>query len=343
MQSQHVIPSAVPIVVCGRTGLIGHHSGHLRSDWLKLEPLALDNPRSPIPLTRWRLLPLSRSVESSPVIYMCRVNSVCMCACVESKSQNTFSILSNFIKRCAHYKRVRPGTFRRFRVARLWQSRCSGTSVGRVLEVALSGPSPSVVVDDGAAFVDLEYGLEFAVDDHVHGLRKRRRKVYLDAEITLSNQVEATAIAGVGCQIETEEGVAVTEVKKKVWFYIALYPVHLTAQSALHFPPLADLFIPTPFSASLGSILAMQQLRNDYSLRFPPLSIARYSFKQLSRLRRREVKENAQTSKRYQRGFEPGLSRLRVRHSTTEPSRSNRHASTRCLHPGRVYRWRRTG
>ena len=46
------------------------------------------------------------------------------------------------------------------------------------------------------------------------------------------------------------------ELKKKVWFYIALYPVHWTAQSALHFPPLADLFIPTPFSASLGSILA---------------------------------------------------------------------------------------
>ena len=84
----------------------------------------------------------------------------------------------------------------------------------------------------------------------------------------------------------------------KVWFYIALYPVRWSAQSALHFPPLADLFIPTPFSASLGSILAMQQLRNDYSLTFPPLSIARYSFIQLSRLRRRKVKENAQTSKR---------------------------------------------
>ena len=66
----------------------------------------------------------------------------------------------------------------------------------------------------------------------------------------------------------------------------------------------------------------MQQLRNDYSLTFPPLSIARYSFIQLSRLKRREVKENAQTSKRYQRGFEPGLSRLRVRHSTTEPPRT---------------------
>ena len=70
------------------------------------------------------------------------------------------------------------------------------------------------------------------------------------------------------------------------------------SKNALHFPPLADLFIPTPFSASLGSILAMQQLRNDYSLTFPPLSIAMYSFIQLSRLRRREVKENAQTLKR---------------------------------------------
>ena len=118
---------------------------------------------------------------------------------------------------------------------------------------------------------------------------------------------------------------SILKVKVKVWFYIALYPVHWTAQSALHFPPLADLFIPTPFSAYLGSILAMQQLRNDYSFTFPPLSIARYSFIQLSRLRRREVKENAQTSKRYQRGFEPGLSRLRVRHSTTEPPRSTIH------------------
>ena len=71
--------------------------------------------------------------------------------------------------------------------------------MGRVLEVALSGSSPSVGVYDVAAFVDLEYGLELAVDDHVHGLRKRRRKVYLDVEITLSNQVEATSVAGVGC------------------------------------------------------------------------------------------------------------------------------------------------
>ena len=71
--------------------------------------------------------------------------------------------------------------------------------MGRTLEVALSGPSPSVGVDGVAPFVDLENGLEFTIDDHVHGLRKRCRKVYLDAEITLSNQVETTSVAGVGC------------------------------------------------------------------------------------------------------------------------------------------------
>ena len=72
---------------------------------------------------------------------------------------------------------------------------------------------------------------------------------------------------------------------KKGSFYIAQYPVRLTAQSALHFlPSLTDLFIPTPFSASPGSILARQQLRaKTKSLTFPPLSIVRYSFIQLSR------------------------------------------------------------
>ena len=68
-------------------------------------------------------------------------------------------------------------------------------------------------------------------------------------------------------------------------FYIAQYPVRWTAQSALHFlPSLTDLFIPTPFSASPGSILARQQLRaKTKSITFPPLSIVRYSFIQLSR------------------------------------------------------------
>ena len=75
------------------------------------------------------------------------------------------------------------------------------------------------------------------------------------------------------------------KVKKKGSFYIAQYPVRWPAQSASHFlPSLTDLFIPTPFSASPGSILARQQLRaKTKSLTFPPLSIAWYSFIQLSR------------------------------------------------------------
>ena len=77
----------------------------------------------------------------------------------------------------------------------------------------------------------------------------------------------------------------ILDIVKKGSFYIAQYPVRCTAQSALHFlPSLTDLFIPTPFSACPGSILAMQQLRATTKSRtFPPLSIARYSFIQLSR------------------------------------------------------------
>ena len=85
-------------------------------------------------------------------------------------------------------------------------------------------------------------------------------------------------------QQNTTIGATDKQIKVKVCFYIAEYPVRWTAQIALHFlPSLTDLFIPTPFSASPGSILAMQQLRaTTKSLAFPPLSIARYSFIQLS-------------------------------------------------------------
>ena len=112
---------------------------------------------------------------------------------------------------------------------------------------------------------------------------------------------------------------------KVVFFYIAQYPVRWTAQSASHFlPSLTDLFIPTPFSASPGSILARQQLRaKTKSLTFPPLSIARYSFIQLSeqgRLWSERKMPNLRNGSKG--GFEPGLSRLRVRHSTTELLRS---------------------
>ena len=98
--------------------------------------------------------------------------------------------------------------------------------------------------------------------------------------------------------------------KGKGSFYIAQYPVRWTAQSALHFlPSLTDLFIPKPFSASPGSILAMQQFRaTTKSLTFTPLSIARYSFIQLSRQGRqwREGKM-ANLPNGSKGGFEPGL------------------------------------
>ena len=72
--------------------------------------------------------------------------------------------------------------------------------------------------------------------------------------------------------------------KGKGTFYIAQYPVRWTAQSALHFfaSPGRPVHSDTN-SASPGSILARQQLRaKAKSLTFPPLSIARYSFIQLS-------------------------------------------------------------
>ena len=48
------------------------------------------------------------------------------------------------------------------------------------------------------------------------------------------------------------------------------------------FPPLADLFISTPTRLLLKALSHAAITRNDYSLTFPPRSIARYSFMQLS-------------------------------------------------------------
>ena len=74
----------------------------------------------------------------------------------------------------------------------------SDTSAGPVPEVVIYGRSPSVVVDDIATFVDLEHGLEFTVDDYVHGMFQCGCKVHLDAEITLSCQMKTTTVATVG-------------------------------------------------------------------------------------------------------------------------------------------------
>ena len=61
-----------------------------------------------------------------------------------------------------------------------------------------------------------------------------------------------------------------------------VYPVRWTAQSALHVSSPGRPVHSDTNSAYLGSILDMQQLLNDYSLTFPPLSIPINSFIQLS-------------------------------------------------------------
>ena len=86
-----------------------------------------------------------------------------------------------------------------------------------------------------------------------------------------------------------------------VCLYKAQYPVRWTAQSALHVTPWQTCSFrhQLDFSGKHSSHAAITS--EDYSLTFPPLSISRYSFIQLSELGHRGENENAQTSKRYQR------------------------------------------
>ena len=72
----------------------------------------------------------------------------------------------------------------------------------------------------------------------------------------------------------------------EVCFYKAQYryPVCLTAQMALHFTTLADLFILTPMRLLWEAFSHDEIPGKDYSLTFSPLSIARYSLIQLSEL-----------------------------------------------------------
>ena len=69
--------------------------------------------------------------------------------------------------------------------------------------------------------------------------------------------------------------------------YIAQYPVRRTTQIALHFTPWQ-----LDFSGKRSSHAAIT--RGDYSLTFPPPSIAKYSFMQLRELGHRGENENAQ-------------------------------------------------
>ena len=79
---------------------------------------------------------------------------------------------------------------------------------------------------------------------------------------------------------------------KKVSFYKAQYPVLKTAQSALRFTSLTDLFDHTP-SLLLweASSYMLQLMREGCSYTHPPLSIDRYSFIQLIELEQCRVEK----------------------------------------------------
>ena len=88
--------------------------------------------------------------------------------------------------------------------------------------------SISVVVDDVAALVDFEHGLELGVGDDVHSGRQRVTGIHLDAQVALLYWMEAGAIAFVGGQVKIEEGVAVPEVAVKQ--SVPLVLPHLTGR-----------------------------------------------------------------------------------------------------------------
>ena len=83
--------------------------------------------------------------------------------------------------------------------------------------------------------------------------------------------------------------------RQKASSYIAQYPVLRTVQSALHFTSLTDLFTQTPSRLlSEASSHMLHLMREGCSYTHPPLSIARYSFIQLSELKQCRVKTLAQ-------------------------------------------------
>ena len=83
--------------------------------------------------------------------------------------------------------------------------------------------------------------------------------------------------------------------KVKASSYIAQYPVFRTVQSALDFTSLTDLFTQTPSRLLWEASSHMLQLMRESCLcTYPPLSIAKYSFIQLSELEQCRVEKLAQ-------------------------------------------------
>ena len=82
--------------------------------------------------------------------------------------------------------------------------------------------------------------------------------------------------------------------KVKASSYIAQYPVLRTAQSALHFTSLTDLFTQKPSRLLWeASSYMLQLMREGCSYTYPPLSIARDSFIQLTELEQCRVKKHS--------------------------------------------------
>ena len=70
----------------------------------------------------------------------------------------------------------------------------------------------SVVLDDVAALVYFQHGLELDVGDDVHSGRQRISDMHLDAQVALLYQMDAGAIALVRGQVKTEEGVIIPDI-----------------------------------------------------------------------------------------------------------------------------------
>ena len=78
--------------------------------------------------------------------------------------------------------------------------------------LAICRVSISVFIDDVTALVYFQHRLELGVGDDIHGVRQRVAEMQLYAQVALLYQMEAGAIAMVGGQVKTEEGVAVSVV-----------------------------------------------------------------------------------------------------------------------------------
>ena len=94
---------------------------------------------------------------------------------------------------------------------------------------------------------------------------------------------------------------------EKVSSYIAQNLVHRIAQSGLHFTSLTDLFNQRPSQLLWKASSHMLQLMHeDCSYTYPPLSIARYSFIQLSEPEQCRVKKHAQSFNTTAQDSNPG-------------------------------------